>query len=50
VLTYGNQRFRIGAEPALVILAAVAFVAIAARVRGASTPRDGASPVPELVG
>jgi len=50
VLTYGNQRFRIGAEPPLVILAAVAFVAIAARLRRTPAPQPGAEPTPELVG
>jgi 4-amino-4-deoxy-L-arabinose transferase-like glycosyltransferase len=50
VLTYGNQRFRIGAEPALVILAAVAFVAIAVRTRRAPAQHDDAQPTPELVG
>jgi hypothetical protein len=33
VLTYGNQRFRIAAEPALVVLAATGMVALAERVR-----------------
>lgn len=50
VLTYGNQRFRIGAEPPLVILAAVAFVALAARARRTPAPQQGAQPVPEHVG
>jgi hypothetical protein len=34
-LTYGQQRFRIAAEPALLVLAAVAVVAIAHRARRA---------------
>jgi hypothetical protein len=50
VLTYGNQRFRIGAEPPLVILAAVAFVAIAARLRHTPAPQPSPEPAPELVG
>ncbi|HEY3670498.1 MAG TPA: glycosyltransferase family 39 protein [Acidimicrobiia bacterium] len=50
VLTYGNQRFRIGAEPPLVILAAVAFVAIAARLRRTPAPQPSPEPAPELVG
>ena len=50
VLTYGNQRFRIGAEPPLVILAAVAFVAIAARIRRAPSSQPSTEPAPELVG
>jgi hypothetical protein len=33
ILTYGNQRFRIAAEPALVVLAATGIVAVARRVR-----------------
>ena len=32
VLTYGNQRFRIGAEPTIVIGAAIALVASAERI------------------
>jgi hypothetical protein len=32
-LTYGQQRFRVGAEPVLLVLAAVAMVTLAARVR-----------------
>jgi hypothetical protein len=39
VLTYGTQRFRITAEPAILVLAAAALVAIAER------PRRGAAPV-----
>jgi hypothetical protein len=50
VLTYGNQRFRIGAEPPLLILAAVAFVALAARARRAPSPQQQTQPAPELVG
>jgi hypothetical protein len=34
VLTYGNQRFRIAAEPAVLVLAAVALVTAARRVPG----------------
>ncbi len=33
LLTYGNQRFRIGAEPVIVITAAVAITTLVARVR-----------------
>jgi hypothetical protein len=33
LLTYGNQRFRIAAEPALVVLAATGIVALVQRVR-----------------
>ena len=39
-ISYGFTRFRAGAEPAIVVLAAVAVVALAQRVaarRGAST-------------
>jgi hypothetical protein len=32
VVTYGNQRFRIGAEPALLVLAATGLVAAFGRV------------------
>jgi 4-amino-4-deoxy-L-arabinose transferase-like glycosyltransferase len=49
VLTYGNQRFRIAAEPALVVLAAVALVALAARARRAPSPQQQTQPAPELV-
>ena len=35
IATYGNQRFREGAEPALVVLAAVAIVAAATRLNDA---------------
>ena len=43
VITYGTQRFRITAEPAILVLAAAALVAIAARVRsGAATPEPAA--------
>jgi 4-amino-4-deoxy-L-arabinose transferase-like glycosyltransferase len=53
--TYGQQRFRIAVEPALLVLAAVAIDAIltAWRSRGAGSDRpDGASPIgtPEPVG
>jgi hypothetical protein len=37
VLTYGNQRFRIAAEPALLVLAATGLVALAPRARVGST-------------
>ena len=33
VATYGNQRFRAGAEPAIAVLAAVALVALLGRIR-----------------
>lgn len=33
LLTYGNQRFRMGAEPVIVLCAAVAITALATRVR-----------------
>lgn len=33
LVTYGNQRFRIGAEPAILVAAATAIVAIGARAR-----------------
>jgi 4-amino-4-deoxy-L-arabinose transferase-like glycosyltransferase len=46
-LTYGNQRFRIGAEPSLVVLATLALVAIVTRARGRET--EPAHPTPELV-
>ncbi|MBK5287381.1 MAG: glycosyltransferase family 39 protein [Acidimicrobiia bacterium] len=38
ILTYGNQRFRIGAEPTIVIGAAITLVAVADRIRNRSTP------------
>jgi 4-amino-4-deoxy-L-arabinose transferase-like glycosyltransferase len=38
VLSYGQTRFRISAEPSIVVLAAVAIVAGAARVRGRPSP------------
>ena len=48
-VTYGNQRFRVAAEPAAVVLAAVALVALSDAVRrrgptsrAASTPGPGA--------
>jgi 4-amino-4-deoxy-L-arabinose transferase-like glycosyltransferase len=48
-VTYGNQRFRVAAEPAVVVLAAVALVALSDAVRrrgptsrGATTPDRGA--------
>lgn len=41
VLSYGNQRFRIAAEPALVVLAAGGVVALAGVIRG-RLPRPGA--------
>ncbi len=46
-VTYGNQRFRVAAEPATVVLAAVALVAVtdAVRRRG-STSRSAATPDP----
>jgi hypothetical protein len=37
VLTYGQQRFRSAAEPAIVVLAAVAVATIAARRRSRDT-------------
>jgi hypothetical protein len=36
-LTYGQQRFRTAAEPAIVVLAAVTLVSIAGRRRSRST-------------
>jgi len=53
-VTYGNQRFRMAAEPAVVVLAAVAIVALSDAVRrrgptsrGAPTPaRGGPAPAP----
>jgi 4-amino-4-deoxy-L-arabinose transferase-like glycosyltransferase len=36
VLTYGNQRFRIGADPMLAVLAAVSIVTAASRIRTTS--------------
>lgn len=36
VLSYGNQRFRIAAEPAIVVLAAVGAVTVLRRLRGES--------------
>ena len=50
VLTYGNQRFRIAAEPALVVLAAVACVALVARARHTPSQQPQPRPTPELVG
>lgn len=43
-LTYGNQRFRVAAEPATVVLAAVALVALSdgLRRRGSTSPSAGA--------
>jgi hypothetical protein len=38
VVTYGQQRFRIAAEPALIVLAAVTVVAAAARLRPRPEP------------
>ena len=38
VLTYGTQRFRITAEPAILVLAAAALVAIAGRLRRGPKP------------
>ncbi|HUF85541.1 MAG TPA: glycosyltransferase family 39 protein [Acidimicrobiia bacterium] len=38
VVTYGQQRFRAADEPALVVLAAVAIVAIASRLRRITVP------------
>jgi hypothetical protein len=32
LVTYGNQRFRIGAEPAILVAAATAIVAVARRL------------------
>lgn len=46
VLTYGNQRFRIAAEPPLLVLASVAIVAGARRLRHRAA---AASPSPEPV-
>jgi 4-amino-4-deoxy-L-arabinose transferase-like glycosyltransferase len=50
VLTYGNQRFRIAAEPALMVLAAVACVALVARARHTRSHQEQPQPTPELVG
>jgi hypothetical protein len=38
VITYGNQRFRIAAEPAVLVLAAMALVAAVRAVRGREEP------------
>jgi hypothetical protein len=38
LVTYGNQRFRIGAEPAILVAAATAIVAIAHRARPSGVP------------
>jgi 4-amino-4-deoxy-L-arabinose transferase-like glycosyltransferase len=45
VVTYGNQRFRIGAEPALLVLAATGAVATFGRILGRTADKD----TPELV-
>jgi 4-amino-4-deoxy-L-arabinose transferase-like glycosyltransferase len=37
LVTYGNQRFRIGAEPAILVAAATAVVAVVARARTGGT-------------
>jgi hypothetical protein len=44
LVTYGNQRFRIGAEPAILIATATTLVALAARTTGTAT--DSAESVP----
>ena len=36
--TYGNQRFRIGAEPAILVAAATTLVTIATRARSHGVP------------
>ncbi|MBM3674531.1 MAG: hypothetical protein FJW88_06165 [Actinobacteria bacterium] len=38
LVTYGNQRFRVAAEPTLLVCAAVALVALASRIRARSGP------------
>jgi 4-amino-4-deoxy-L-arabinose transferase-like glycosyltransferase len=43
-VTYGNQRFRAGAEPALAVLAAVAVVALVGRLRAPARPAVGSPP------
>jgi len=43
VATYGQQRFRIAAEPALVVLAAVTIVTLAGRVGPKRSPTPGAA-------
>lgn len=40
VVTYGNQRFRIAAEPAIVVLAAAGAVAVIGLLRGRAAPAD----------
>jgi len=47
VLTYGNQRFRVAAEPAVVVLAAVGVVYLFQRQRGTLAAAGAAGPVPE---
>jgi hypothetical protein len=45
VVTYGNQRFRTGAEPALLVLAATGAVSALGRILGRTADKD----TPELV-
>jgi len=45
MITYGNQRFRAGAEPAFVVLAAVAVLAVVDRVRARRTADRQDEPV-----
>ena len=46
LLSYGQTRFRVPAEPVIVVLAACAIAAIASAIaaRGTQAPRDGRSP------
>jgi len=46
VITYGTQRFRITAEPAILVFAAAAIVAIARRVAGGSSTTTDPPAVP----
>ncbi len=46
VITYGNQRFRMGAEPTIVVFAAVGLVRCARLVRSLTSP-DGQRQLPE---
>lgn len=50
--TYGNQRFRIAAEPVLVVLAVVGAAALLARIRARERagPQPGVDPAIELAG
>jgi 4-amino-4-deoxy-L-arabinose transferase-like glycosyltransferase len=41
IVTYGNPRFRAGAEPAIIVFAAIAIVALIARVRHTTAPGAG---------